>query len=73
MSVPTHISAMPIRGNASSDMPIFRAIEQFVRDDTQVLEDRADAIRYLGNVVMGIPSEPIDDQGLVDAYLSDAS
>lgn len=66
----SHIKSMTIVGNAMSDQPIFNAIDSFVHDESNTIEERAEAVCYIDNV-MGI-SEKDNRQAkvIVDEYLA---
>lgn len=68
------ILAWEFCGNAWSDGPAFKSIDDFVRDTTKSVNDRAEAITHMGLVGMGIARSEeevqIGDEAYVYAYLN---
>lgn len=61
-----------IVGNAHSDMPLMRAIDQFTQDPANSITDKADVQEFLEVQVMGCPStrtQCADDAEYVQLYL----
>lgn len=61
------IKEIPVYGNHFHDMPIFEAVDELVLSSDASIEDKAEALRYMGDVVMGCGrTEWMSDKDLVE-------
>lgn len=51
-----------------SDREVFDAIDVFVQDETNALEDRAEALRVMFEDGMGLDPDDMTDQEMIDEY-----
>lgn len=61
-------------GNAWSDGPAFKSVDEFVRNDAHPLNERAEALRIMATKGMGLSGpeagEDLEDKDLVLEYIT---
>ena len=64
------IKATPVGGNAMSDMTLMEDIDWFVQDGNNSIEERAEALHFLSEDVMGCDSDRHrPDEEVVSEYM----
>lgn len=68
----TQIQNHKFKGYHFGDFEAFNAIEKFVKDETNLVADRAEALRVMSDKGMGLGrDEEINDAALLVSYLAD--
>lgn len=63
------IKSKPIAGNAYHDMPIINALDDFICDTTQSMDERKEAYKYLSENVMGLEVGEVTEE-MIDEMIA---
>lgn len=64
------IMAIPIAGNALGDHSIFNAVDRYVLNRANSIEDRAEVLWWMGREVMGLTPEENDEDMSADQIVA---